>query len=124
MWGIKTKIFREIVKSYAKNELDAARKEEMLKELVTVQLDKMICESNKKDCIYQIRNFVEDEMANVYGCLNLEHDDINFCGNLLQENIDKILEKIAKLPICEECIACGVAPTDMSFKFFYNVGFK
>ena len=109
---------------YAKDNLASIRKEEMLKELVTVQLDKMIRDSNKRDCIYQVRNFVVDERANVYGCLNLEHDDENFCGNLLEENIDKILGKIAELSICEECIACGVAPTDMSFKFFYNDWFQ
>lgn len=109
---------------YAKDALSAVRKEEMLKELVTVQLDKMIRDSNKMDCIYQVRNFVVDERGNVYGCLNLEHDDSNFCGNLLEENIDKILGKIAELPICDECIACGVAPTDMSFKFFYNDWFQ
>lgn len=109
---------------YAKNELEPMRKEEMLKELVTVQLDKMIQKSNKESCIYQTRNFVVDEKANVFACLNLEHDASNLCGNLLRDPIDAILGKVAKLSVCEECISCGVAPTDMSFKFFYDDWFQ
>lgn len=29
-----------------------------------------------------------------------------------------------KKEVCTECISCGVAPTDMSFKFFYNPWFQ
>lgn len=110
--------------AYATNTLNANRKEEMLKEIVTYQLDKMIAESDKKSCIYQKRNFIVDEKANVYGCLNLQHDEQNYCGNLFTDEIDDIFEKIGDLSICRECIESGVAPTDMSFKFFYNSWFQ
>lgn len=110
--------------AYAKNELHETRKEEMLKELVTVQLDKMIQNSNRNECIYQTRNFVVDEKGYVYACLNLERDKRNCCGNLLEDDIDVILGKISEVVVCEECIACGVAPTDISFKLFYNDWFQ
>lgn len=109
---------------YATNTLEAMRKEEMVKELVTFQLDKMIMESDRKSCIYQKRNFIVDEMANVYGCLNLEHDDENYCGNLITDDRETIFKKIAELEICKKCIACGVAPSDLSFKFFYDAWYQ
>ena len=84
----------------------------------------MIQKSDKKSCIYQRRNFIVDEKANVYGCLNLEHNEENYCGNLFIDEIESIYKRIGDLPICEECIQCGVAPTDMSFKFFYDSWFQ
>ena len=110
--------------AYASNTLPLERKEEMLKEVVTFQLDKMIAESDKENCIYQRRNFIVDEKANVYGCLNLEHDEQNYCGNLFEDEIEDIYKKIANLSICDECIQCGVAPADISFKFFFDSWFQ
>lgn len=110
--------------AYASNTLKPERKDEMLKEIVTCQLDKMIEESDKENCIYQRRNFIVDEKANVYGCLNLEHDEENYCGNLFEDKIEDIYERIANLSICDKCIKCGVAPTDMSFKFFFDSWFQ
>lgn len=109
---------------YAKNELPIHRKEEMYKEIVTDQLDRMIQCSDKKSCIYQKRNFIVDEFGGVFSCLNLEHNPENYCGNILKEDMNAILDKIANSNICEECIKCGVAPTDMSFKFFYDDWFQ
>ena len=109
---------------YAKGELDAGRKEEMLKEIVTDQLDKMIASSTRTECIYQTRNFVVDEFGEVYGCLNLEHNEANACGNLFNDDINDILKRIYELKACDECIACGVAPTDMSFRFYFDSWFQ
>lgn len=110
--------------AYAKNTLDEKRKNDMLKELVTCQLDKMIQSSDKKACIYQKRNFIVDEQGGVFGYLNIEHCEENYCGNILKDDIQQIFDNISKKEVCTECISCGVAPTDMSFKFFYNPWFQ
>lgn len=110
--------------NYAKGSLSPERNAEMLKELVTDQLDKMIASSNRKDCVYQTRNFIIDENGRVFGCLNMRHTAENDCGSILLDNIDDIFGKIASLSACDECIECGVAPTDMSFKFFWNDWFQ
>lgn len=109
---------------YAMDTLQKERKEEMLRDIVTYQLDKMIAESDRKSCIYQTRNFIVDEIANVYGCLNLEHNDENYCGNLLTDAKEDIFKNIADLKICSQCIECGVAPTDLSFKMYYDAWYQ
>ena len=68
----------------------------MLKELVTCQLDKMIQSSDKKACIYQKRNFIVDEQGGVFGCLNIEHCEENYCGNILKDDIQQIFDNISK----------------------------
>ena len=110
--------------AYAKNTLDEKRKNDMLKELVTWQLDNMIQSSDQTACLYQKRNFIVDEQGGVFGCLNIEHCEENYCGNILKDDIQQIFDNISKKEVCTECISCGVAPTDMSFKFFYNPWFQ
>lgn len=110
--------------NYARGNLEINREHEILKDIITAQLDKMIKSSDRSSCIYQIRNFVIDEKGKVYGCLNMRHDMENYCGNLFQDSIDDIIENIAECPKCDECIACGVAPTDMSFRFFWDDWFQ
>ena len=86
--------------AYAKNTLDEKRKNDMLKELVTCQLDKMIQSSDKKACIYQKRNFIVDEQGGVFGCLNIEHCEENYCGNILKDDIQQIFDNISKKEVC------------------------
>lgn len=105
---------------YAKNNLPEERLKEICKDIVTDQIDRMIECSDKKNCIYQTRNFIIDEYGNVFACLNLRHESQYDCGNILYDDIDNILKRISELSICEQCISSGVAPTDMSFKFFYD----
>lgn len=109
---------------YAQKRLEPERRDRILKEIVTDQLDRMINLSDKRTCVYQIRNFILDENADVYSCLNIEPCGSNFCGNLLSDDINKIIQNVANLPECDECIKCGVAPTDYSFKFFFNDWFQ
>lgn len=109
---------------YAKNQLSAERLCDITKDIVTDQLDRMIEASDRQSCIYQTRNFIVDEKGDVFGCLNLKHNLENNCGNLLREDINDILERVSNIKACEECIKCGVAPTDMSFKFFFDDWFQ
>lgn len=110
--------------AYANGKLDEERKEQIYREIVTDQLDRMIQSSNRKDCVYQIRNFIVNYDGGVQGCLNIEPDDSNFCGNILEDNIEEIIQNISKLNACSECLSCGVAPMDMSFRLFYDDWFN
>lgn len=110
--------------NYAKGSLELNREHEILKDIVTAQLDNMIKNSDRSSCIYQTRNFVIDEKGKIYGCLNMKHDTENYCGDLFLDSMDDIIENIAKCPKCDECVACGVAPTDMSFRFFWDDWFQ
>ncbi len=106
--------------AYANGTLSQSRMNRMTREIVTDQLDRMISLSDRRSCVYQYRNFIVDELGDVYGCLNLPHDLHNRCGNLFNDDIDDILGNISKLDVCESCKKAGVAPTDFSFKFYYN----
>lgn len=100
-------------KQYLENSMTKSEIKKISNDLFLSKLDERIESSSRRGCSQHNSYFMIDERGNVATCCCLPTNHPNYkCGNIMQDDINKILHNKSNMEICRECINDGLAIED------------